>query len=261
MRLRGDGPLLVMWSGGIDSTLVVYEALRQGRTVRAHHIHLASSQGRAAAEERAIAQLVRWLDAQGLPGTLELTRSTTDFGDLRRVLDVKVWSWWIGVILAYEREIGQVATTQHRQSFPNAGYRRRSMQIREQMPALSGRQGRQVEWLSPLAGMDKAEIVAAMPDGLLELCWWCRTPDAAGRPCHDCHTCRQVDPALEVRPVDPDPEPDAGDDDETAEPEHVEHSGVEHVGAGWYEVVVNGETVDKVRGKPAAEARFAELVG
>lgn len=259
MKLAGDGPLLVMWSGGIDSTLVLYEALKQGRHVRAHHIHLASLQGRAAVEERAVAQIVRWLDAQNLPGTLELTRSTTDFGDLRRVLDVKVWSWWIGVILAYERDIRQVATTQHQDSFRNASYRRRSMQVRKEMPALAGRRGQSVKWLSPLADMTKAEIVEATPGGLLELCWWCRTPDPAGRPCHECHTCRQVDAVLATRPVDPDPEPDTGDaPDETG---HVDHTGIDHVGAGWYEVVVNGETVEKVRGKQAAEARFAELVG
>ena len=34
-----------------------------------------------------------------------------------------------------------------------------------------------------------------------------------------------------------------------------------HTGAGWYEIVIGGEVRDRVRGKEAAEARAAELLG
>ena len=34
-----------------------------------------------------------------------------------------------------------------------------------------------------------------------------------------------------------------------------------HTGAGWYEIVIDGETRDRVRGKEAAEDRAAELLG
>lgn len=36
--------------------------------------------------------------------------------------------------------------------------------------------------------------------------------------------------------------------------------GVFHVGAGWYEIAVDGDVVDKVRGKQAAEIRYTVLV-
>ena len=56
--------------------------------------------------------------------------------------------------------------------------------------------------------------------------------------------------------VGPDPEPEPEDDPaETTDPVNE----VRHSGGPWFEVVVAGETVDKVNGRDAAEARLAEL--
>ena len=54
--------------------------------------------------------------------------------------------------------------------------------------------------------------------------------------------------------VDPEPEPDP---EPESEPEPVNE--VRHTGGPWFEVIVDGETVDKVNGRDAAEARLAEL--
>ena len=56
--------------------------------------------------------------------------------------------------------------------------------------------------------------------------------------------------------VDPDPEPDP-EPEEQDDSEPVNE--VRHTGGPWFEVVVDGETVDKVNGRDAAEARLAEL--
>jgi hypothetical protein len=49
----------------------------------------------------------------------------------------------------------------------------------------------------------------------------------------------------ETRPLEADtPEPDTG---------------IEHVGAGWYQIRVDGEVVDKVRGEESAEQRLEKL--
>ena len=53
----------------------------------------------------------------------------------------------------------------------------------------------------------------------------------------------------------PDTEPEG---DPEPDPEPVNE--VRHSGGPWFEVVVAGETVDKVNGKDAAEARLAELL-
>jgi 7-cyano-7-deazaguanine synthase in queuosine biosynthesis len=48
----------------------------------------------------------------------------------------------------------------------------------------------QVEWIYPVYGMPKAEIVAALPAGLLDLTWSCRRPVGGSRPCLDCKACK-----------------------------------------------------------------------
>lgn len=199
--MSGPGPLLLLWSGGLDSTLCLYEALRQGREVRTHHIHLVNKEGRSAFEARAIERITAWLHDQGLTN-FRHTESVTDFGDLNyRVVDVKIWAWWAGVILTGEKDITQIALPTHRDAFTNAWMRRRQSYIREQMPALSGPAGRVHEWTKPIAHMTKKQIVEAIPAPLLELCWWCRTP-VNGEPCHECLTCKQVDAALGFEAVE-----------------------------------------------------------
>ena len=60
--------------------------------------------------------------------------------------------------------------------------------------------------------------------------------------------------------ANPDPEPEDDpepDPDPAATTEPVNE--VRHSGGPWFEVVVAGETVDKIQGRDAAEARLAEL--
>jgi hypothetical protein len=51
----------------------------------------------------------------------------------------------------------------------------------------------------------------------------------------------------ETRPLKPDSDTQAPND------------GIEHTGAGWYQVRIGGEVVDKVRGQEEAQARYEEL--
>jgi hypothetical protein len=74
-------------------------------------------------------------------------------------------------------------------------------------------------------------------------------------PCGRCTAC------LAVAPIEP---PYTAPPPSVSEPAD-EHLPVEPVaeivsaGGGWYDVVVDGEPMDRVRGKEAAEARAAEL--
>lgn len=56
----------------------------------------------------------------------------------------------------------------------------------------------------------------------------------------------------------PDPEPAVEVDPEPEEAGAAVNE-VRHTGGPWFEVVVNGETVEKVNGRQAAEERLAEL--
>lgn len=56
-------------------------------------------------------------------------------------------------------------------------------------------------------------------------------------------------------------EPTPATEDEVVEPsvEAPDAASINAAGGGWYEIVVDGKVVDKVRGEEAAQARLAEL--
>src|SRR5690606_37309471 len=56
---------------------------------------------------------------------------------------------------------------------------------------------RPLTMLEPMKRYNRTQILADMPPDLIALCWWCRTPKD-GQPCHECSTCKAVDPALEA---------------------------------------------------------------
>lgn len=43
---------------------------------------------------------------------------------------------------------------------------------------------------TPVYGLPKAEIAAALPAGLLDLTWSCRRPAGGSRPCLECKACK-----------------------------------------------------------------------
>ena len=59
-----------------------------------------------------------------------------------------------------------------------------------------------VEFTYPQLRMTKGEIIGGLPAELLSLCWYCRRPKH-GKPCHECHTCKQVDAVLAGTPLPP----------------------------------------------------------
>ena len=54
--------------------------------------------------------------------------------------------------------------------------------------------------LRPMSQYNRVQIIGDMPEELIRLCWWCRTP-RDGQPCHRCATCRVVDPALDANGI------------------------------------------------------------
>ena len=193
---------LLMLSGGIDSAYCLYDALRGGRDVHAHHVHLINRQGRAGPEGEAVVNILRWLDAQNLPGSYTLTNSVFDYGDVRYLSkDAAVWSFMAGIVLADRQRYGDIHSIivpRHLGAFahernPAAAAALSDRYIKTFIRALTQRE---VVIELPIGRMTKDQVVAAMPTGLLRLCWWCRQPANARRRCRRCITCKAVDPAL-----------------------------------------------------------------
>lgn len=186
-------------SGGIDSAWCAHHYLSQGIPLWLHHVRLADWEGRQDVEDEAVKAILRWINRKGWMHLVTYTRSEVDFGTLRWIpKNFHLWAYFAGAVMASPkgRSIRSVVIPRHSDAFTseagaqasNEAYLTHIKTIAKREPVLE----------FPMVHMTKAQVVQDIPADLLALTWWCRTPKA-GKPCHQCMTCKQVDPALEAR--------------------------------------------------------------
>lgn len=186
--------ILANLSGGIDSVYGVYTLLRQGEHVLIHHCQL-SEYRRATFECAANAEVLEWYTSQGLDN-FEYVESTVTMPPARhasRVRDGEILMFLAGGLLRSHKHIKRMAYFNNAED-SSSRYPRYARRLVSIMRRTARRQNIRV--IRPIANMTKAEVVAAIPPELLALCHWCRFPRVDGSPCHRCHTCKSVDPAL-----------------------------------------------------------------
>lgn len=205
-----DLDIYLSFSGGMDSTLVLYKLLKLGHNVLVHHVRYTNAQGRDGKEYEAVEKTLAWLSSHPLRGRYRYLESAVDVSQHPNfVRDSYVWGFFTGSILSLDKyaHIKRVATGRHLNSY--SGFRNAPKAIeqtrtiyQEVLPLLAGRP---IDLVHPIGDMTKLQIVQELPEDLRELCWSCRRPTPRGARCHRCMTCRQIDKALqgvEVAPHD-----------------------------------------------------------
>lgn len=193
---------LLLYSGGIDSVQALYARAKAGLPTRVHHVVLLNWERRAQYEKAAVRSTLAWIERR-FPGMVVYTSSSFDYGDLKYIVrDHNIWGLVAGIIFADPKNehITQLIRTFHRDSVKGgidspAGQRAEAAWSAH-LPK------REIEFIYPQIDMTKGDIMAALPKSLLELTWYCRRP-RGGRPCHECHTCKQVDAVLAGSPLEP----------------------------------------------------------
>lgn len=178
---------LIQFSGGIDSAFVLWWWLMNHRDEYCvvHHIDLIHLERRNKQELLAVDRVLNWLDSQGLTNYFYI-QNTFDYGNIPGVIsDVEVCGFTAGIILSTRRweSISKVF-------FPIYGNETIREKTRREVMKLTSK--REVECIYPLVGLEKSDVMKMMPFELLKLCWYCRSP-LNDEPCHNCHTCIQVD--------------------------------------------------------------------
>lgn len=229
---------LLLYSGGIDSVQALYARAKAGLPTRVHHVVLLNWERRAQYEKAAVRATLAWIERR-FPGMVEYTESGFDYGDLRYIVrDHNVWGLFAGIILTDPKNahITQLIRTFHRDSvkggIESAHGKAAEVAWRRSIPA-----SRDVEFIYPQADMTKGDIMGAIPKSLLALTWYCRRP-RGGRPCHECHTCKQVDAVVAGEPLEPldgEGEPAAVKDEanDTADAPEVKRPNRSHSRADW----------------------------
>jgi hypothetical protein len=186
-----DVRMIVMWSGGIDSTFKLAHLLRETEyQVHAHHVHIVNREGRWNMERAACNALRPKLKAIR---PFAYTESRIDHRQHDRIpFDMAVVAF----------EAGVVARSGHgRKSEPfthwtigthkaEGHYQRRFDLYEPMVNALCFPQDYPAFQMGKV--VTKEEEIAYLDDlGLLAGCWYCRTP-RGGRRCGTCGACDEV---------------------------------------------------------------------
>lgn len=189
---------LVMFSGGLDSTAMLYRLLTQtDQDLRVHHLRMVNREDRAQAEQDATEAVIAWCKANCRP--FRYSESGVDFADLDTVpIDYLTVAYVacqvvidtpgcnciaVGTLHADLDEVKRKVSVAQRTVFDAMYACYRARKVGEPV----------VEWIYPVYEMTKAEVAASLPAALRDASWSCRRPvrTASGyRICGECKPCR-----------------------------------------------------------------------
>jgi len=190
---------LVMFSGGLDSTAMLYRLLTQtDQDLRVHHLRMINRDGRAQAEQDATEAVIAWCRTNCRP--FRYSESTIDFADLEAIpidyLSVAYVACQVaidtpgckriavGTLAVDLDEVKRKVTLAQRTVFEAMYACYRARKLGEPV----------IEWLYPVYDMTKAQVAASLPAALQAVAWSCRRPvktDTGYRICGECKPCRK----------------------------------------------------------------------
>jgi len=187
---------LLMLSGGIDSTATLLWMLdNTDDNIEAHHINLINRERRDRAEKIAVYNILNWFEIN--KRKFKYTESTIDLGTNYVPNDELIYTF-IGALKSlgskspelYRLAIGRIKLYNK----DLAKYREHRHEICENLynsvasiPRTEGN-----VYYEPLIDWTKEEVVSYLPEDLLSLCWYCRTPTTDQGKCGTCVSCMAV---------------------------------------------------------------------
>ncbi len=179
---------LIMYSGGLDSLVILYNVLMSTNiSIHAHHIEIINVEKRAEVENQAIDEQLAFFKANcrpfeysssksemmlGLGGGLDSTLSLFTAGRVHTALGSRFASIWTGHITPAEWEMTEGAAVLS------------SLFIYKRVKPI---------WLRPLRRLRKPQILASVPPKVADLAWTCRRPvleNGIYQRCGVCHACK-----------------------------------------------------------------------
>ena len=188
--------ILVLYSGGLDSTVMLHLLLTQEKykqyNIHVHHVHIRNQERRAVAETAAVTKSLQWfIDNE----YREFSYSDADitFGSYNNkfLFDTDVTYFFAGYIASCDKSITKIAYGATATDFEEAGLNDRVQRSRNIFKAFVD-----IERILPLLELTKTEIYQLLPEGLRDKFWSCRKPVYANRiatPCGQCKTCKQLE--------------------------------------------------------------------
>jgi 7-cyano-7-deazaguanine synthase in queuosine biosynthesis len=203
--------ILVLFSGGVDSTGVLYKLLTRGKyshlDVLAHHVVLKTRENRHKAEKIACDNIIKWFKNNGF--NLEYSETTVDFRLFKSAMPWDLEILWpiAGIISQIDKSIKYAESGRTKDAIAHSPLG--SPEIKERhnrvLYNITNCEWRKkegpIEILPVVREETKESLWTMMPSGLRKLTWFCRTPryekDGSILECGRCHTCKELKPIIE----------------------------------------------------------------
>jgi 7-cyano-7-deazaguanine synthase in queuosine biosynthesis len=195
---------IVMWSGGCDSTLVLYNLATEYGTKNnpIDAVTIKHSQVMAYKEQRRARQLLmREFKSQGLH--IRLTEVELNYkGKIYcSGTGIQAMSWlFLGLSLAPDFISSGEKTGLYTGHISEDSMWCSYEGLYRVFEDLSRMMRKEVEWVLPVANETKASVITSLKkNGLLKHCWYCERPKESkvgSEPCGDCKPCRMHQTAL-----------------------------------------------------------------
>lgn len=181
--------VLLMFSGGLDSTGVFWQLIQEDHSLHVHHLYLVNKENRAKAEDKAVKDIVEYMKQIRRFSYSESFHEYPSYNG-SFLWDSDIFSFMAGAICLSMKSIEKVAIGMTKSDI-NGGLSLRVERANKIFDAFNTN----AKKIYPLIELTKKQVYEMLPKDLINLSWSCRTPIYEGndiRKCGRCKTCREL---------------------------------------------------------------------
>lgn len=181
--------ILLMFSGGLDSTGAFWKLINQENDLHVHHMHLINKEKRSDAESIAVNEIINYMKKiKNFSHTDSIHEYPSYNGNF--IWDGDIASFIAGTICLSMPSIKEVAFGRTATDDENPRLSSRIDRANKIFKAMCN-----ANKIYPVQSLTKVQIYEDLPTDLRELCWSCRKPIyVENKPvrCNKCITCKQM---------------------------------------------------------------------
>jgi len=182
-----DKKVAILWSGGLDSTYLIYKNLLEGNTVYAYYIEINNNINKVIKEKEAMESLTKlFIDKYGTAfdnrGTLVYIDVNTLYGNCLIFSQMPIWITALQFIgNVDEIQIGYCMNDDAISYLDD---------IKNIHHSFSSIKTKEIPISFPLSKIKKEEELNFLPEEYKKLIWYCENP-INNKPCHECCSCKR----------------------------------------------------------------------